>query len=605
MPSSRCLPVPRTLAGLTLLATTTLMLATAGEASALPANCTQLESTVTCSFVYTGGEQHFTVPTAVSNLQVEAVGGRGGDTSLGSLGYQEGGRGGQAGTASAPASVFAGETLYVEVGGDGLAGNHGGWNGGGSEGVNRLGYEAGAGGGASDVRTVTCGSSCASGGTMGSLNSRLVVAGGGGGGGEVGEGEGINSDFPGGNGGAAEGAGTDGSAAEPGAQAFGGSGGRPGELLEVGWGGGGGISFGGSHDGGTGHAGGLGTGGSGGSAYENDNGAGGGGGGGYLGGGGGGGGAGSSGGCCESAAGGGGGGGSSYAPGGTTGIGSEGDPTSVTISYQVPAVEVTPTPVTFATQAQGTLSAPQTLTIANEGEGVLALSALTFAGEDPGDFLITSSSCMGQVEPGSSCEVTVAFAPQSQGTRAATLQIASNDPGGPAIVSLEGTGGPLTTGATGAPGTAGAEGSAGSTGPAGDSGAMGATGPTGAAGATGATGAAGSDGRNGYTGQLDLMTCHTHTTTADWGHRPHVVRNLVCAKAADSTAFTLRGEARATRVKLMRGRHVYATGMGVLMSRGRARLVLTDPLSPGRCVLVFARRVGGRLVTVRRVVTIV
>jgi len=58
------------------------MLTTAGQASALPANCVQLESTVTCTFVYTGDEQHFTVPTAVTRMQVEAVGGRGGDAEL-------------------------------------------------------------------------------------------------------------------------------------------------------------------------------------------------------------------------------------------------------------------------------------------------------------------------------------------------------------------------------------------------------------------------------------------------------------------------------------------------------------------------------------------
>jgi hypothetical protein len=43
------------------------------------------------------------------------------------------------------------------------------------------------------------------------------------------------------------------------------------------------------------------------------------------------------------------------------------------------------------TQPQSTISAPQTLTITNQGGASMSLTGLTFAGTDPGDFLLTSN----------------------------------------------------------------------------------------------------------------------------------------------------------------------------------------------------------------------
>jgi hypothetical protein len=119
--------------------------------------------TVSITFNYTGAEQTFTVPAGVFSVQVLAVGGSGGTAgALGGVGAQ----------VSGDLSVTPGETLYVEVGGNGQSqgpsnyGGSGGFNGGGSGG--------GGGGGASDVRT----SPRASGLFPG---DRLLVAGGGGG----------------------------------------------------------------------------------------------------------------------------------------------------------------------------------------------------------------------------------------------------------------------------------------------------------------------------------------------------------------------------------------------------------------------------------------
>jgi hypothetical protein len=115
------------------------------------------------TFTYTGSEQTYTVPAGVTQLQITAVGGQGGGFNY---------PGGYGANVADQVSVTPGETLYVEVGGNGANANGGtaagGFNGGGT------GYYSAGGGGASDVRTVSSTSA-------GSLASRIVVAGGGGG----------------------------------------------------------------------------------------------------------------------------------------------------------------------------------------------------------------------------------------------------------------------------------------------------------------------------------------------------------------------------------------------------------------------------------------
>jgi hypothetical protein len=131
-------------------------------------------TTVTCEFFYTGASQNFTVPSNVTQVTIDAVGAAGGGSSDGN----QGGLGGE-GLATIP--VTPGETLQVNVGGDGQPGTSGspasgGFNGGGPGGIGTANFNGGGagggGGGASDVRQ---------GGT--GLQNRIVIAGGGGGGG--------------------------------------------------------------------------------------------------------------------------------------------------------------------------------------------------------------------------------------------------------------------------------------------------------------------------------------------------------------------------------------------------------------------------------------
>jgi len=233
------------------------------------------EAAETASEAFTAAGEHvFVVPAGVSSVQVTLVGGNGGA-----------GNGGEAGgvpaTVSATLALSAGQTLYVEVAGNGgsatapdsAVGGYGGGNGGG-EVFSLFGTapSGGGGGGASDIRTcATAAPGCES------LPSRLVVAAGGGGGGgngnngggSVAGGAGGAADFPGlggssdgsdspGTGGGEGSAGSGGSAGTgatggAGALGIGGGGGDTGFVGGGGGGGGGGIYGGGGGGGGLGH----------------------------------------------------------------------------------------------------------------------------------------------------------------------------------------------------------------------------------------------------------------------------------------------------------------------------------------------------------------
>lgn len=204
-----------------------------------------LSQTITTTFNYTGNSQQWTVPGCVNTITVTLAGASGG-----------GDYGGQGASLSGTLNVTSGQTLIINVGGQGNL-NNGGFNGGGdgSTANQNSNYSFG-GGGASDIRTSN------------NLADRLVVAAGGGGTG------GGSTDAEGGFGGCVNGTfglspfgfGGDGAS-----QNSGGNGGPP-------W----------NNSGNTGNSGGLGFGGDGANDPCHNLGPGGGGGGGYYGGGGGG-----------------------------------------------------------------------------------------------------------------------------------------------------------------------------------------------------------------------------------------------------------------------------------------------------------------------------
>ena len=218
-------------------------------------------------FAFTGSEQQWIVPAGVTSIHVDLVGGRGG-SFVGSASAS----GGFGGHGSGDLAVTEGQTLYVEVGGNGSSAGPasgpgaGGFNGGNVGGTSACNIGGGGGGGASDLRSIDRASG-------GSLGSRLIVAAGGGGAandpGAVGGAAGLPGGTPGnsgdagpgGPGGAASGgsggaAGTDGNPGAGGAAGLGGGGGLGGSCVSTsstgGGGGGGGGYYGGGGGGGAG-----------------------------------------------------------------------------------------------------------------------------------------------------------------------------------------------------------------------------------------------------------------------------------------------------------------------------------------------------------------
>lgn len=276
-------------------------------------------SATTQVFEYTGAEQSFVVPSGVHLLHVRLVGGKGGDG-----GAVSGALGGAGAEVEGDLEVNPGETLYLEVGGNGNSGGGaGGFNGGGA------GSGGGGGGGASDIRLEPSEAGLAS------LTSRVAIAAGGGGGG----GSGVE---PGGEGGAGD---------NPGAISSGGNeGGGAGTETNGGTGGSGCAS--------SGTEGALGEGGSGGFGEGGTNGGGGGGGGFYGGGGGGGG--------CSFGGGGGGGGASLVPAGGGLQTASTGTP-EIAVSYTPPPAIDIVAPAAGGTYTLGQAVAASYSCVAQEG----------------------------------------------------------------------------------------------------------------------------------------------------------------------------------------------------------------------------------------------
>ncbi len=241
-------------------------------------------------------------------------------------------------------------------------------------------------------------------------------------------------------------------------------------------------------------------------------------------------------------------------------------PSIATATQATGAVTITPPVATLSfspaaglafsgTQPMQTLSSPLSLTITDTGTGPLQVSSLTFAGADSQDFLISSNGCMGQVAAGASCTLDVSFAPQGQGARSASLQIASNAQGSPASVPLSGTGGSLPQGPQGP----------------------------------------GRDRPGGQSWQIELVVCqkvkkHGKTTQ-------HCTAKLVTGPVKFTTA---RDTDSAT---VARAGVTYASGIAIRTGAGRWQLVLRDRrvLRAGRYTLTLR---SGHRVTERRSIVI-
>jgi hypothetical protein len=251
------------------------------------------------------------------------------------------------------------------------------------------------------------------------------------------------------------------------------------------------------------------------------------------------------------------------------------DPDGVgALAVSGPEVQVAPSaPAAFPATPQQSVTGPATLTLTNTGATALRMRGWSFAGADPGDFFIGSSTCMDLLAPGTSCQLTVDFAPQGQGSRSAELELYSNDvANSPLIVPVSGTGGPL---------------------PAGPQGATGAQGPAGPQGLPGPTGSQGPTGPVGPTGPSGKVVC-----------RSTVAAQILCALTFAPGTWTTQPKSAVDGYRITRAGHTVADGT-VRIRRGHATVTNPGHLAPGRYTLtITSGSPQHRKVVLRRTITV-
>jgi Ca2+-binding RTX toxin-like protein len=113
-------------------------------------------------------------------------------------------------------------------------------------------------------------------------------------------------------------------------------------------------------------------------------------------------------------------------------------------SVIAPVAEVTPTLLAFGDQVVGAtvtaqvLLASQAIRVTNSGLSNLVISGVAITG-DTADFVFTNG-CTAPVIPGGFCDISVQFAPTTEGDKTATISIAHNGTGSPSSVTVTGRG---------------------------------------------------------------------------------------------------------------------------------------------------------------------
>jgi len=251
-----------------------------------------------------------------------------------------------------------------------------------------------------------------------------------------------------------------------------------------------------------------------------------------------------------------GGGGSSFAAAAAA-VTSAAAPTTATpgvqITYPLPTPQLSSSSLTFGTQPLGIASAGQVVTVHDTGAGSLVVSSVTVGGLDPDDFRI-DDGCQAVVAPGSSCQLTVRFAPLATGVLTAALQLQTNATEPLAVVDLAGFGGPVPS--------------------------------------------------------LALLACRavTHTVVHEVHgkrHRTTTTQHL-CQPRPLSSRLQIRASGASVPATISRGATAYASGVSVPTAHGGSQLLLTQLLllAHGSYTLTLATRHGGRTISQQLPITI-
>ena len=106
------------------------------------------------------------------------------------------------------------------------------------------------------------------------------------------------------------------------------------------------------------------------------------------------------------------------------------------VSNAQPRVVASPTTLTFPATAAATQSTAQTITLTSTGDSPVTISSIVVTGD-----FVESDSCTGQtIAVGSTCMISVQFAPTATGARSGLLTAYANVSGGQVTVALSGTG---------------------------------------------------------------------------------------------------------------------------------------------------------------------
>ncbi len=102
-------------------------------------------------------------------------------------------------------------------------------------------------------------------------------------------------------------------------------------------------------------------------------------------------------------------------------------------------ISVTPASVSFGNQAYGTTSGATSISVTNTGNSTVTFSSIALTGTNASSFG-ESNNCGTTLTEGSSCSISVTFAPASTGSYSAAVTLTDNATNTPQSVSLTGTG---------------------------------------------------------------------------------------------------------------------------------------------------------------------
>jgi hypothetical protein len=105
------------------------------------------------------------------------------------------------------------------------------------------------------------------------------------------------------------------------------------------------------------------------------------------------------------------------------------------VTWPQPAATYSTTSIVFPDQTAGTFGTVRTVTVGNSGSAPLGVHRVGVSGA-----FVLGSSCSGSLDPGSSCSISVRFAPPAAGVFQGELVIETSAPGSPQLVSLQGLG---------------------------------------------------------------------------------------------------------------------------------------------------------------------